>query len=199
MELFEFVLICILLYILFNNINYHEYFHVSIQSQQQDDNNQLVDALLDDNINSNISFVPINNTVTGVVYNGTSDDLSREHSELSEDAKPLIPEDDSVNPGLLLGIIVMVGIGICAAGKVFLNFKKPKFRNNDKIEGTEFDTIGGTNPLAGDDDSLSELATILSLSEEERQARDLNPIEFDKLSPRQRQQYIFGLKNKLNP
>ena len=199
MELFEFVLICILLYILFNNINYHEYFHVSIQSQQQDDNNQLVDALLDDNINSNISFVPINNTVTGVVYNGTSDDLSREHSELSEDAKPLIPEDDSVNPGLLLGIIVMVGIGICAAGKVFLNFKKPKFVNNDDLEsGTEFDTFGGTNPLVSND-PLTELATMLSLTEEQRQARDLNPIEFDKLSPRQRQQYIFGLKNKLNP
>jgi len=199
MKIFEFVLICILLYILFNNINYHEYFHVSIQSQQQDDNNQLVDALLDDNINSNISFVPINNTVTGVVYNGTSDDLSREHSELSEDAKPLIPEDDSVNPGLLLGIIVMVGIGICAAGKVFLNFKKPKFVNNDDLEsGTEFDTFGGTNPLVSND-PLTELATMLSLTEEQRQARDLNPIEFDKLSPRQRQQYIFGLKNKLNP
>lgn len=199
MELFEFVLICILLYILFNNINYHEYFYVSIQSQQQDDNNQLVDALLDDNINSNISFVPINNTVTGVVYNGTRDDLSSEHSELSEDAVPLILEDDSDNSGLLLGIIVMVGIGICAAGKVFLNFKKPTFVNNNDLEGTEFDTIGGTNPLAGDDDTLSELATILSLSEEERQARDLNPIEFDRLSPRQRQQYIYGLKNELNP
>lgn len=200
MKIFEFVLICILLYILFNNINYHEYFYVSIQSQQQDDNNQLVDALLDDNINSNISFVPINNTVTGVVYNGTSDDLSRQHSELSEDAVPLIPEDDSDNSGLLLGIIVMVGIGICAAGKVFLNFKKPKFVNNDDLEsGTEFDTFGGTNPLAGDDDSLSELATILSLTEKERHARDLNPEAYDKLSPKQREEYINGLRHELNP
>lgn len=159
MELFEFVLICILLYILFNNINYHEYFYVSIQSQQQDDNNQLVDALLDDNINSNISFVPINNTVTGVVYNGTSDDLSRQHSELSEDAVPLIPEDDSDNSGLLLGIIVMVGIGICAAGKVFLNFKKPKFVNNDDLEGTELDTFGSSvNPIANPDPLDAKLA-----------------------------------------
>jgi len=112
----------------------------------------------------------------------------------------LIPEDNSVNSGLLLGIIVMVGIGICAAGKVFLNFKKPKFVNNDDLEsGTEFDTFGGTNPLAGDDDSLSELATILSLSKEERQIRDLNPKAYDELSPRQRKQYINGLRHELNP
>ena len=113
---------------------------------------------------------------------------------------PLIPEDDSDNSGLLLGIIVMVGIGICVAGKVFLNFKKPKFVNNDDLEiGTELDTFGGTNPLAGDTDSLSDLATMLSLPFEQRQARDLNPEEYDKLSPRQRQQYIFGLRHELNP
>jgi hypothetical protein len=194
MELFEFVLICILLYILFNNINYHEYFHVSIQSQQQDDNNQLVDALLDDDINSNISVVPINNTVTGVVYNGTMDDLSIQHSELSEDAVLLISEDNSDNRGLLLGIIVIIGIGVCAAGKVFLNFKKPEFVNNDDLEGTELDIIDGTNPLAGDTDPLSELASILTLSDEERQARDLNPETYDGLSPRQRQQLILGLR-----
>jgi hypothetical protein len=185
---------------LFNNINYHEYFHVSIQSQQQDDNNQLVNALLDDKINSNISFVPINNTVTGVVYNGTSDDLSRQHSELSEDAKPLILEDDSVNPGLLLGIIVMVGIGICAAGKVFLNFKKPKFVNNDDSEGdTELDVMGGRpNPLSQDIDSLIETADLLNLSKRGIEARQFNPQEFDELSPRQQLLVINGLQ-QLNP
>lgn len=198
MELFELVFICILLYILFNNINYHEYFHVSIQSQQQDDNNQLVDALLDDNINSNISFVPINNTVTGVVYNGTSDDLSRQHSELSEDAVLLIPEDDSDNSGLLLGIIVMVGIGICAAGKVFLNFKKPKFVNNDDLEGTEFVTYStNQNPLSTNVDALSARADKASLTPTELAESTLLGIsatQYINLTPGQRSDMINKLQ-----
>ena len=46
---------------------------------------------------------------------------------------------------------------------------------------------------------LSPIYSFSSLSDKERQARDLNPKKYDPLSPRQRQQFIIGLRHELGP
>jgi hypothetical protein len=195
----ELILILILLFVLYN-INYHEYFHVSIQFQQQDENDQLVDALLDDNINSNISFVPINNNVTSVVYNGDSSDLSGQHNELSIDARPLIPEDEGDISGLLLGIIIIVGasLSVCAiTRKNHYNFKKPTYINNDDLEeGTELTTYSNTNPSFTEVDALTARADKASLTLQqlaEATSLGMSATKYVDLSPRQR----FEMINKL--
>jgi len=197
----ELILILILLYVLYN-INYHEYFHVSIQFQQQDENDQLVDALLDDNINSNISFVPINNNVTSVVYNGDSSDLSEQHNSLYIDALPLIPEDESYISGLLLGIIIIVGasLSVCAiTRKNYYNFKKPMHINNDDLDvGTELTTFSSNiNPLNIEVDALSARADKASLTFqelEEATSLGMSATKYLNLTPRERADMINKLQ-----
>jgi len=183
------ILITILLYVLYNNMNNSEHFMIGCPGQSQ--NISLINVLKNEENTSLLDISGNGTTIAVIVEHDIASD------ELNNGSIPIVDETNGKTIGFLLGFIFMIGIGAYCASpsiKKYI-FKSPTIVNNDDLEGTQLDDYTTSNPINIDD--LTENADLLKLTNDERNFVELHGKTagaFLALSPRQRNQMINGIQ-----